>query len=150
METAIGEVHKLLRTGGVPTSLALSFRLWLTVSFGLTGRSAGTSYSQVSDPSFPLSLTCPTVSVDVKHHAYLLTYSNLCYGIPHPKFQALVYDILPSTTAVFSYAIGYRKLSAKEQFLVGAQTVVIKFVTNNSAYIRRLFYNGPCCLRQLR
>ena len=41
-----------------------------------------------------------------------------------PELQALVYDILPSTTAVFSYAIGSRKLSANEQFLVGAQTVV--------------------------
>ena len=30
----------------------------------------------------------------------------------------------PSTTAVFSYAIGSRKLSANEQFFVGAQTVV--------------------------
>ena len=40
------------------------------------------------------------------------------------KLQALVYDILPSTTAVFSYAIGSRKLSANEQFLVGAQTAV--------------------------
>ena len=33
------------------------------------------------------------------------------------KLQALVYDILPSTTAVFSYAIGSRKLSANEQSL---------------------------------
>ena len=33
------------------------------------------------------------------------------------KLQALVYDILPSATAVFSYAIGSRKLSANEQFL---------------------------------
>ena len=40
------------------------------------------------------------------------------------EFQALVYDILPSTTAVFSYATGSRKLSANEQFLVGDQTVV--------------------------
>ena len=40
------------------------------------------------------------------------------------KLQALVYDILPSTTAVFSYAIGSRKLSANEQFFVGAQTIV--------------------------
>ena len=39
------------------------------------------------------------------------------------KLQALVY-ILLSTTAVFSYAIGPRKLSANEQFFVGAQTVV--------------------------
>ena len=42
----------------------------------------------------------------------------------HGKLQALVYDILPSTTAVFSYVIGSRKLSANEQFFVGAQTVV--------------------------
>ena len=44
-----------------------------------------------------------------------------------PKLQALVYDILPSTTAVFSYAIGARKLSANEQFFClffGAQAVV--------------------------
>ena len=41
-----------------------------------------------------------------------------------PKLQALVYDILPSTTTVFSYTIGSRKLSANEQFFVGAQTVV--------------------------
>ena len=40
------------------------------------------------------------------------------------KLQALVYDILPSNTAVFSYATGSRKLSANEQFFVGAQTVV--------------------------
>ena len=44
------------------------------------------------------------------------------------KLQPLVYDILLSTTAVFSYAIGSRKLSANEQFFcvffVGAQTVV--------------------------
>ena len=50
------------------------------------------------------------------------------YCVAH-KLQALVYDILPSTTAVFSYAIGSRKLSANEQFFVvvffvGAQTVV--------------------------
>ena len=41
-----------------------------------------------------------------------------------PKLQAQVYDILHSTTAVFSYTIGSRKLSANEQFFVGAQTVV--------------------------
>ena len=46
------------------------------------------------------------------------------YCVAH-KLQALVYDILPSTTAVFSYAIGSRKLSANEHFfVVGAQTVV--------------------------
>ena len=61
------------------------------------------------------------------------------------KHQALVYDILPSTTAVFSYAIGSRKLSANEQFLGGAQTVVsllqtteikqgVSFIAANKAY----------------
>ena len=40
------------------------------------------------------------------------------------KLQALVYDILPSTTAVFSNAVGSRKLSANEQFFVGAQIVI--------------------------
>ena len=40
------------------------------------------------------------------------------------KMQKPVYDIVPSTTAVFSYALGSRKLSANEQFFVGAQTVV--------------------------
>ena len=40
------------------------------------------------------------------------------------RLQILVYDILPSTTAVFSYAIESEKLSANEQFFVGAQTVV--------------------------
>ena len=45
---------------------------------------------------------------------------------PHTntQTQALVYDILPSATAVFSYAIGSRKLSDNELFFVGDQTVV--------------------------
>ena len=40
------------------------------------------------------------------------------------QIPSTVYDILPSTTAVFSYAIGPRKLSANEQFFLGAQTIV--------------------------
>ena len=66
------------------------------------------------------------------------------------RLQALVYDILPSTTAVSSYAIGSRKLSASEQFFCWCSNSSSKFVTNNSDYIRRLFYNRPCCLRQLK
>ena len=61
------------------------------------------------------------------------------------KLQALVYDILPSTTAVFSYAIGSRKVSANEHFFVGAQTVVsllqttqikqgVSFIAANKVY----------------
>ena len=34
------------------------------------------------------------------------------------KLQAPVYDILLSTTAVFSYAIGTRKMSANGEFFV--------------------------------
>ena len=61
------------------------------------------------------------------------------------KLQALVYDILPSTTAVFSYATRSRKLSAKEQCFVGAQKVVsllqttqrkqgVSFIAANKVY----------------
>ena len=50
---------------------------------------------------------------------------------------------------VFSYAIVSRKLSANEQFFCWCSDSS-KFVTNNSDYIRRLFYKWPCCLRQLR
>ena len=65
----------------------------------------------------------------------------------HRKLQALVYDILLSTTAV--YAIGSRKLSANEQFSVvvvgSAQTVVsllqttqmnkgVSFIAANKVY----------------
>ena len=61
------------------------------------------------------------------------------------KLQAMVYDILPSTTAVFSYAIGSRKLSAHEQFFVGAKTLVslletteikqgVSFIAANKVY----------------
>ena len=43
-----------------------------------------------------------------------------------PKLQALVYDILPSTTVVFSYAIGSKKLSANEQFFFVFFLLVLK------------------------
>ena len=66
----------------------------------------------------------------------------------HARLQALVYVILPSTTAVFSYVIGSRKLSANEQFFVGAQTVVIKFVANNSNRTRRVIYSRQQNLHQ--
>ena len=83
--------------------------------------------------------------------------------LTHPKLQALVH-ILPSTTAVFSYTIGSRKLSANEQFFfffVGAQTVVsllqttqikqdVSFIAANIVYTSTLsFYPGGCvsCLR---
>ena len=88
-----------------------------------------------------------TLSHEDEPKLQVLVYDILSGGVwDEPKLQALVYDILPSTTAVFSYAIGSRKLSANEQFFVVAQTVVgllqtTQIVTNNSNYIRRLFYN---------
>ena len=62
-----------------------------------------------------------------------------------PRLKALVYDILPSTTAVFSYVIGSTKLSANELFFVDAQTVVsllqttqikqgVSFIAANKVY----------------
>ena len=61
------------------------------------------------------------------------------------KLHVLVYNILPSITAVFSYAIGSRKLSANKQFFVVAQTVVsllqttqikqgVSFIATNKVY----------------
>ena len=73
---------------------------------------------------------------DSKAHAIVTVSVNL---------QALVYNILPSTTLVFSYAISPRKLSVNEQFFVGAQTVVsllqttqikqgVSFIAANKVY----------------
>ena len=91
-----------------------------------------------------------TLSCDFVPHNYeTLKWLSSLQVIPvvtvQRKLQALVYDILPSTTDIFSYAIGSRKLSANEQFFVGAQTVVrllqttqiisdICFITNHVAY----------------
>ena len=80
------------------------------------------------------------------------------------KLQALVYDILPSTTAVFSYPIGSRKLSANEQggfsssfflsFCCLFVVVVVfvcsnssKFVTNNSNKTRRVIKFTPAQIK---
>ena len=49
---------------------------------------------------------------------------TLCCFYTLVNLQALVYDTLPSTTAVFSYVIESRKMSANEQFFVGAQILV--------------------------
>ena len=63
------------------------------------------------------------------------------------KLQALVYNILPSTTAVFSYAIGSRKLSANEQFFCWCSNST-KFVTNNSNKTRHIIYIHQQSLHQ--
>ena len=49
----------------------------------------------------------------------------LQYFLPaRHKLQALVYDILPSTSAVVDYAIGLEKLSANKKVFHDAQTAV--------------------------
>ena len=63
------------------------------------------------------------------------------------ELQALVYDILPSTTAVFSYAIGSIKLSANEQFFCWCSDSS-KFITNNSNKTRRVVYSRQQSLHQ--
>ena len=84
-----------------------------------------------------LVLSCLVLSCTQEH--VLVGWRGYC------KLQALVYDILPSTTAVFSYAMGFGKLSANEQFFVGAQTVVsllqttqikhgVSFIATNKVY----------------
>ena len=65
-----------------------------------------------------------------------------------PKLQALVYDILPSTTAVFNYAIGSRKMSANEQFFVGVQTVVN--LSQATLIITDVCFMLLCCLCQFK
>ena len=88
-----------------------------------------------------LSLICQMTSEDIKHQLIFIKLFVACL----PKLQALVYDILPSTTAAFSYAPGSRKLSANEQFFAGAQTVVgllqttqikqgVSFIAANKVY----------------
>ena len=73
------------------------------------------------------------------------TVVKVCDTYVSVKLQALVYDILPLTTAVFSYAIRSRKLSANEQFFISAQIVVsllqttqvisnVCFITDHVAY----------------
>ena len=63
------------------------------------------------------------------------------------KLQALVYDILPSTIAVFSYAIGSTKLSANEQFFCWCSNSS-KVVTNNSNNTRHVIYSRQQSLHQ--
>ena len=67
--------------------------------------------------------------------------------IERRKLQALVYDILPATTAVFSYAIGFTKLSANEQFFCWCSNST-KFVTNNSNKTRHDIYSRQQSLHQ--
>ena len=56
-------------------------------------------------------------------HVYVRAWA-LGYFYSHISTQTPSTGLRHPSTAVFSYAIGSRKLSANEQFFVGAQTVV--------------------------
>ena len=91
----------------------------------------------------------------LRNHALPILRHKTAPMVGGGRLQALVYDILPSTTAVFSYAIGPRKLSANEHFFssffsfsVDAQTVVsllqttqikqgLSFIAANKVYTSR-------------
>ena len=109
---------------------------WFTTSFLLKARLGMCIAASVWTPfswSPPLQIISGSFQFSGVHHIW------------DCKLQALVYDILPSTTAVFNYAIGSKKLSANEQFFVGAQTVVrllqttqikqgVSFIAANKVY----------------
>ena len=59
-----------------------------------------------------------------KPHRPLLGGAAVAPSTANSTLQTLVDHILPSSSAVFSHATGPRKLSANEQFFVGAQPVV--------------------------
>ena len=78
-------------------------------------------------------------------HVYVRTWAYVRTLLPQSYQYPNSNDILPSTTAVFSHATGSRKLSANEQFFVGAQTVVsllqtaqikqgVSFIAANKVY----------------
>ena len=117
----------------------------------------------------PALLRCPTLWVTSVSQVWVcagaaplsypvghlsITSMGLCTALLR-KLQALVYDILPSTTAVFSYVIGSRKLSANEQFVFCFLfccccwcSYSSKFVTNNSNKTRRVIYSRQQSLLQ--
>ena len=64
-----------------------------------------------------------------------------------PKLQALVYDILPSTTAVFSYAIRVQKTVSSGAVFCWCSNSS-KFVTYNSNKTRRVIYSRQQSLHQ--
>ena len=74
-----------------------------------------------------------------------MSYDNLQSAMHWTKLLALVYNILPSTTAVFSYAIGSRKLSANEQFLCWCSNSSSNTIQYN--FIAKCQYND--CMRNV-
>ena len=79
-----------------------------------------------------IHLTCARVCVDTQES--FLTKNNT-------ELQALVYNILPPTTAI----TGYATVSENCQFFHWSSNGNM-FVTDNSNYIRNCHYNCPHCL----
>ena len=98
--------HWYLERPSMPSLLAYNIRI----------------YSKVEDYETE-NKTCIDTQIRVRENGSSLDFNFIS------KLQALVYNILPSTTAVFSYAISPRKLPANEHFFVGVQTVVILLQT---------------------
>ena len=85
-------------------------------------------------------------SLRYKVRAKQTAANNVTSCLVRTQTPSTFYNILPSTTAVFSYAIGSRKLSANKQFFfIVAQTVVsllqktqiisdVCFITDHVAY----------------
>ena len=81
----------------------------------------------------------------------MLAPLSVTVGYIKARLQVLVYDILPLTTATTDYAIGLGKLSANEQFFVGAQMEVsLEQTTQIISGVSFIIYNCPRCLRQLK
>ena len=107
----------------------------------------GCFHSLISTQTFRRALATSVDVVEVL--LYVHTSRRLIRdGSPGRKLQALVYDILPSATAVFSYAIGPRKLSANEQVFFCWCSNSSKFVRNNSNKTRRVIYSRQQSLHQ--
>ena len=142
---------KYATSQSVCSSMVMSETIWLCLEFLFDGKSmsVATLYEPENGNMCTFSPFSDHHSSSVGVPLNWMTKTKIQIGQQIFQTPAQVYDILPSTTAVFSYAIGSRKLLANEQFFCWCSNNS-KFLTNNSDYIRRLFYNGPCCLRQLK
>ena len=100
----------------LPRSHMLSTSHALTTAWPSLESSKGHTGRQNTDYQ-PQPLTCPLCCCNSVYQWALTGTSDCLTETPSTGLH-------PSTTAVFSYAIGSRKVSANEQFFVGAQTVV--------------------------
>ena len=118
---------KYATSQSVCSSMVMSETIWLCLEFLFDGKSmsVATLYEPENGNMCTFSPFSDHHSSSVGVPLNWMTKTKIQIGQQIFQTPAQVYDILPSTTAVFSYAIGSRKLSTNEQlFFVGAQTVV--------------------------